>query len=284
MYEIRDATFSGSANVRANVSYRDGMVRLKLPVIPYDAQKAIVSWWFQVTNTLEKLQLPLECEKDETWANRLEIGRRDGGGWHFSASERAVAGEAYARVGPLYEYVTMSTQLADRASQCYGLGAALAVQRDLPHPKIIEKYEKLNEASLQLVIRYSSSEGAALHRRLAAAGLPSTSSTVSVSRLCEALSDLLKQMLQLAAEEYDGWEATRPQVKKRFRSPTTLSLVKAALSLAEEQLSASRIVENLVFSVDLEERLKECREKERVLVECVRTMGRDMNEALDDGV
>ena len=89
---------------------------MRVEVEPYDASLAAVRWFDRVQRQLEELNLPLECEKEETWGDRLRIGRK-GGGFHFSDAELQLATEAYARVGVLYEFVATSQQLADKASQ-----------------------------------------------------------------------------------------------------------------------------------------------------------------------
>lgn len=92
------------------------VVRAQLVVELIDSSAPVVSWFEALTATLEKLHLPLECEKGETWGGRLAIPKK-GGGMHFSNDEQAVADAAYSRMGTLYEYVAASSQLSSKREQ-----------------------------------------------------------------------------------------------------------------------------------------------------------------------
>ena len=69
----------------------------------------------------------------ETWGERLAIPRK-GGGLHFGEPERREAAAAYARLGVLYEFVSLSSQLAERAEACRRLAAGRAAQQEARRP------------------------------------------------------------------------------------------------------------------------------------------------------
>lgn len=77
-------------------------------------------------------------------ADRLAIAKR-GGGTHYTDEERAAAATAYKRLGVLYEYTSMASQLADKAEQCRRLGGVLAAQRCLKEEKILERFAQLQK-------------------------------------------------------------------------------------------------------------------------------------------
>lgn len=111
-------------------------VRASLSVIPHDFSGEVVRWFAGIGKNLEDLCLPLECEKEETWADRLAIASK-GGGLHYSELERKEAAEAYGRVGVLYEYTSMASQLADKAAACRSIEGILAAQRELTTAKVL---------------------------------------------------------------------------------------------------------------------------------------------------
>lgn len=125
----------GGGGVGGSAGGGGGGVRACLTVLPHDFPGEVVRWFASVGKTLEELCLPLECEKEETWADRLAIAKK-GGGLHYSEGERREAAEAYGRVGVLYEYTAMVLQLADKADACRSLAGILAAQRALTTAKV----------------------------------------------------------------------------------------------------------------------------------------------------
>ena len=181
---------------------------LKLTVAPFDGSAEVVAWWTAVAARLEAVGLPLEGEGAETWGARLKIGKK-GGGEHFDEAQRRDADAAYGRVGALYEYASLSSQLREKAEQLSRIAAALEVQKEMSRLKRLERFATLQSQAIALATRVTEGRVAA-ERSFTAAGLPATLGE-SVAAVWAALPALLRDALALAADDYDSWRARRPR-------------------------------------------------------------------------
>ena len=220
------ACASTSSSTSASVS-----TQLSLRLL--DTSAAVTGWFSALSAQLEALHLPLECEKDETWGSRLAIAKK-GGGWHYAAEEQALADGAYARIAPLYDYVTASSQLAEKAELLPRLVETLSVQKQLSKQQKLERCIAAQRATLDLLERLGGDATLGpFRRRLAQARLPDTLPT-SLLLTWRALPALLRDVLALADEEHRYW-GMEPPAKRKFRTPRTHAILHAALQLAAEQ-------------------------------------------------
>uniref|UniRef100_A0A7S4BEA8 PH domain-containing protein n=2 Tax=Chrysotila carterae TaxID=13221 RepID=A0A7S4BEA8_CHRCT len=215
-----------------------GGVWTRLQVDPYDASKPVVRWFAAVGRSLEELNLPLECEKEETWSDRLRIAKK-GGGLHFSEEELQLAAKAYARVGVLYEYVTLSEQLSDKANQLRRAPMILASQRQLTRQKKLERYAKMAEQALRFAERAEQTLPQ-LRRRCGTARLPD-SAAASITALYGAMPLVLAAVVQEAEEEFSQFSSETSAAKRQFRAPRSHAVVQTALAAAAELQSHSRV-------------------------------------------
>lgn len=167
------------------------------------------------------------------WGSRLAIARR-GGGFHFSEQEMALADSAYARVAPLYAYVTAASQLAEKAELLPRLLETLNVQKQLSKHQKVEKAAAAQKAAIELLERLGSTAALPpMRRRFSQARLPDSLPT-SLMLTRRALPEMLRGLLALAADEHDQWEL-ESTAKRRFRTPRTHQLHHAVLQVAAEQ-------------------------------------------------
>ena len=142
---------------------------LKLTVAPFDGSSEVVAWWTAVAARLEAVGLPLEGEGAETWGARLKIGKK-GGGEHFDESQRRDADAAYGRVGALYEYASLSSQLREKAEQLSRMRGGAGVQKEMSRLKRLERFATLQSQAIALATRVTEGRVAAerSYRRRAA--------------------------------------------------------------------------------------------------------------------
>ena len=204
---------------------------LKLTVAPFDGSAEVVAWWTAVAARLEAVGLPLEGEGAETWGARLKIGKK-GGGEHFDEAQRRDADAAYGRVGALYEYASLSSQLREKAEQLSRIAAALEVQKEMSRLKRLERFATLQSQAIALATRVTEGRVAA-ERSFTAAGLPATLGD-SVAAVWAALPALLGDALTLAADDYNSWRVEASAAKKRFKTTHCHALLRAVVALATE--------------------------------------------------
>ena len=241
-----------------------------------DASVQVLEWWDEASRQMEELCLPLEGEKEETWAERLAIPKK-GGGTHYTADEVALAGRAYARVAALYDYARLSRQLVDAAAQLRRIDAALAAQKSLSRQQRLERFAKAQRDALALAERVEH-ELPQLGARFAQVRLPDTLAA-SLERLHAALPSLLNAALRIAADDYTGWQAEAAG-KRRFRTPGCHALLHAVLELAEEQRQRRR----LDLSAEEAEAMETLRQREAELKVAAEAANAAIAEDLDEAV
>lgn len=233
----------GSSSVTTHVD-----TRLTLRLV--DTSAPVVAWFTQLSGALESVGLPLECEKEETWGDRLLIAKK-GGGHHFSEGERELADAAYARVGALYDYVTASEQLAEVAERLPRLVETLGVQKQLSKLQRVEKCGAAISQALELLERLGGGSDRQpcerMRRRFTQARLPdSLPTSLTIAR--RALPKLLGEVLTLCELEYAQWcrEAT---AKRRFRTPHAHALLHAACGVVDTLQGHAACKEDLLSTL-----------------------------------
>ena len=249
----------------------------KLEVVPFNAAAEVVAWFASVGKKLEELCLPLECEKEETWADRLAIPKR-GGGLHYSDDERQAAAEAYERIGVLYEYTLMASQLADKAENCQRIAGVLAAQSSLTTAKVLERFAQLQKQSIAQAAHYAGAANS-LRKRFAAARLPPAVDT-SLANLYRALPSLLKAAIRQADDEYRGWREETSAAKKRFRTPRTHALLQGTLALADDQ----KELKEITFDDQLRQAIEILREREAELAVAANAASAALADEVDDAI
>ena len=276
-----------AAVVRCAISVEEGAPRapiaadLKLTVAPFDGSAEVVAWWTAVAARLEAVGLPLEGEGAETWGARLKIGKK-GGGEHFDEAQRADADAAYGRVGALYEYASLSSQLREKAEQLSRIAAALEVQKEMSRLKRLERFATLQSQAIALATRVTEGRVAA-ERSFTAAGLPATLGD-SVAAVWAALPALLGDALTLAADDYNSWRVEASAAKKRFKTTHCHALLRAVVALATElraQPAAAALTE---ADTDFIDALRLLDEREAELAEAAAGAKAALAEELNDDV
>ena len=271
-----------AAVVRCAISVEEGApiaADLKLTVAPFDGSAEVVSWWTAVAARLEAVGLPLEGEGAETWGARLKIGKK-GGGEHFDESQRRDADAAYGRVGALYEYASLSSQLREKAEQLSRIAAALEVQKEMSRLKRLERFATLQSQAITLATRVADGRAAA-ERSFTAAGLPATLGD-SVAAVWAALPALRRDALALAADDYDSWRAEASAAKKRFKTTHCHALLRAVVALAAE-LRAQLAAAAALTEADIDA-LRLLDEREAELAEAAAGAKAALAEELNDDV